>query len=93
MKSVENEPTVYLFAGRKTEAALCSEYIPLISATLNVFVPSEISSFSNLFRYLMEIGAQKSFNLIIDEFQEFFNINETIYSDMQNIWYQYRRRT
>ncbi|MCL1932242.1 MAG: ATP-binding protein [Candidatus Azobacteroides sp.] len=93
MKSVENEPTVYLFAGRKTEAALCSEYIPLISAALNVFVPSEISSFSNLFRYLMEIGAQKSFNLIIDEFQEFFNINETIYSDMQNIWDQYRRRT
>jgi len=38
----------------------------------------------------MEIGTQKSFNLIIDEFQEFFNINESVYSDMQNIWDQYR---
>jgi len=93
MKSVENEPTVYLFVGRKTEAALCSEYISLITNALNVFVPSEITSFRNLFQYLMEIGTQKSFNLVIDEFQEFFNINAAIYSDMQNIWDQYRRRT
>ena len=93
MKSVENEATVYLFVGRKTEAALCNEYIQLIANTLDVFVPNEIASFSNLFRYIMEIGTRKSFNLVIDEFQEFFNINEAIYSDMQNIWDQYRRRT
>ena len=93
MKSVEDEPTVYLFVGRKTEATLCSEYTKVISNALNVFVPSEISSFRNLFQYLMEIGAQKSFNLIIDEFQEFFNINASVYSDMQNIWDQYRRKT
>ena len=93
MKLTENEPTVYLFVGRKTEAALCAEYIPLISNSLNVFVPSEILSFRSLFQYLMEIGTQKSFNLIIDEFQEFFNINKTVYSDMQNLWDQYRRKT
>jgi AAA+ ATPase superfamily predicted ATPase len=93
MKSVENEPMVYLFVGRKTETALCSEYIEVISNSLNVFVPSEIASFRNLFQYLMEVGTQKSFNLIIDEFQEFFNVNEAVYSDMQNIWDRYRRRT
>ena len=93
MLLTENEPTVYLFVGRKTEAALCTEYIPLISNSLNTFVPSEISSFRNLFQYIMEIGTQKSFNLIIDEFQEFFNINESVYSDMQNLWDQYRRKT
>ena len=93
MKSVEDEPTVYLFVGRKTEASLCSEYIKVISNALNVFVPSEITSFRSLFQYIMEIGTQKSFNLIIDEFQEFFNINASVYSDMQNIWDQYRRKT
>ena len=93
MKATENEPTVYLFVGRKPEAALCSEYIQLISNSLKVFVPSEISSFRSLFQYLLEIGTQKSFNLIIDEFQEFFNVNESIYSDMQNLWDQYRRKT
>jgi AAA+ ATPase superfamily predicted ATPase len=93
MKSLESELSVYLFVGRKTEASLCAEYIPIIANSLDVFVPGEISSFRNLFQYIMEIGTQKSFNLIIDEFQEFFNINETIYSDMQNLWDQYRRKT
>lgn len=93
MKSVEDEPSVYLFVGRKTEATLCNEYIQEISNSLNVFVPQEISSFRSLFQYLMEIGKQRSFHLIIDEFQEFFNINESIYSDIQNLWDQYRRKT
>ena len=93
MKSVENEPTVYLFVGRKNEAALCSEYIPHIVSALNVFVPGEIVTFRTLFQFLLEVGTQKSFHIVIDEFQEFFNINESVYSDMQNIWDQYRRRT
>jgi AAA+ ATPase superfamily predicted ATPase len=93
MKSAEDEPTIYLFVGRKTETALCSEYIPLISNSLNIFVPNEISSFRSLFQYLMEMGTQKSFNLIIDEFQEFCNINESVYSDMQNLWDMYRKKT
>jgi len=93
MKSVEDEPTVYLFVGRKTEATLCLEYIKIITHALSTFVPPEISNFRTLFQYLMEIGTQKSFNLVIDEFQEFFKINESIYSDMQNIWDQYRRKT
>jgi AAA+ ATPase superfamily predicted ATPase len=93
MKSTENEPSVYLFVSRKTEATLCMEYTKVISSALDVFVPNKITSFRNVFQYLMEMGTQKSFNLIIDEFQEFFNINESIYSDMQNIWDQYRRKT
>lgn len=30
---------------------------------------------------------------VIDEFQEFYNINESVYSDMQNIWDSYRLRS
>lgn len=93
MKLVEDEPTVYLFVGRKNEATLCSEYVKVISNSLNTFVPPEMASFRNIFQFLMEIGTQKSFNLVIDEFQEFYNINESIYSDMQNIWDQYRKKT
>lgn len=93
MKSVENLPTVYLFVGRKNEATLCSEFIPMISQSLDVFVPTEIRTFRSLFQYLMELASQKSFNLVIDEFQEFYHINESIYSDMQNIWDTYRKKS
>jgi len=93
MKSVENTPMVYLFVGRKNEAALCTEFIPVIAKSLDVFVPEGINTFRSLFQYLMELATNRSFNLIIDEFQEFYNINESVYSDMQNIWDSYRKKS
>ncbi|MFI3240295.1 MAG: ATP-binding protein [Bacteroidales bacterium] len=93
MKSAEQTPTIYLFVGRKNEASLCYEFIPQIRTALNCYVPEEIITFRSLFLHLMELALTRSFNLIIDEFQEFYNINESIYSDMQNIWDQYRKRT
>ncbi|MGV8138505.1 MAG: ATP-binding protein [Mangrovibacterium sp.] len=86
-------PTVYLFVGRKNETTLCSEFIPVISQSLDVFVPDEIRTFRSLFRFLMELAERKPFNLVIDEFQEFCNINESVYSDMQNIWDMYRKKS
>jgi hypothetical protein len=93
MKSVENTATVYLFVGRKNEATLCKEFIPVIASSLNTFVPEGIQSLRTLFQYLMELATKRFFNLVIDEFQELYNINETIFSDIQNIWDSYRKRT
>ncbi len=93
MKSVEGVPTVYLFVGRKNEATLCAEFIPAIAQTLDTFVPDGIRTFGSLFRYLMELASNRAFNLVIDEFQEFYNINASVYSDMQNIWDTYRKRS
>ena len=86
-------PTVYLFVSRKNEAALCSEFINLISSQLNIHAPEGITSFREVFYFLMEQGKNQKFNLIIDEFQEFTNINPSVYSDMQNIWDSYRDST
>jgi uncharacterized protein len=89
----EGTQTVYLFVSRSNEALLCQEFITEISYSLGIYVPNEISSFSSLFKFLMQAAKTMSFNLIIDEFQEFSNINPSIYSDMQNIWDQNRLKT
>ncbi len=86
-------PTVYLFVSRKSEAALCSEFTGLISNQLEVHVPEGTASFREIFYFLMETGKNVKFNLIIDEFQEFANINPSVFSDMQNIWDTYRDDT
>jgi Predicted ATPase (AAA+ superfamily) len=93
IKSCEDTPTVYLFVSRSNESLLCKDFVVEISSSLRIYVPDEISSFSSLFRFLMQTAQSTPFNLIIDEFQEFFNINASIYSDMQNIWDQYRLKT
>ena len=93
MKAVKDAPTIYLFVSRKNETSLCAEYIPLISQALSTYVPEGIKAFRSLFQYLLEQAKSKAFNLVIDEFQEFYNINESIYSDMQNLWDSYRMDT
>lgn len=92
-KSCDGTPTVYLFVSRSNEAALCRSYVDEIRTALNVFVPEGINTFSDIFQYLMDTGTRMKFNLIIDEFQEFFFINPEVYSKMQNIWDEYRLKS
>jgi AAA+ ATPase superfamily predicted ATPase len=93
LKAIEGTTWVYLFVGRKNEAALCTEFTTIIAQSLHCFVPEEIKTFRSLFRFLMEKAENMQFNLVIDEFQEFCNINDSIYSDMQNTWDQYKNKT
>lgn len=93
LKSCEDTPTVYLFVSRGNETMLCNQFAQIASRDLNTFISPEISSFANLFETLMGIGQHKSYNLVIDEFQEFFYINESVYSQMQNIWDRYKDTT
>lgn len=38
----------------------------------------------------MKIGIKEKYVLIIDEFQEFFKINSSVYSSIQELYDQYR---
>jgi AAA+ ATPase superfamily predicted ATPase len=85
-KVIENIPSVYLFVSRKGETLLCEEFVYEIETALQIKIFGEIKTFKALFAYLMELSKSRRFTLVLDEFQEFFNINPSIYSDMQNIW-------
>jgi AAA+ ATPase superfamily predicted ATPase len=92
LKALEDDTLIYLFVGRKNEADLCSGYIKEIAQKLDVFVP-QMDTFVDVFHFLMEQGTTRKFSLVVDEFQEFINVNSSIYSDIQNYWDQYRTRT
>lgn len=91
-KALDDEPFIYLFVGRKNEASLCAGYCKEIANKLGIFVPP-MTTFQDVFAFLMQQGETKRFSLVIDEFQEFFNINPSVYSDIQNHWDQYRLKT
>jgi len=84
---------VYLFVSKKNEVLLCEEFISIIQKALDVKLFGQITKFIDLFEYHMELAKTKSFTLVIDEFQEFLQINDSIYSDMQNIWDSYKEIT
>jgi uncharacterized protein len=86
LKSVENQSYIYLFTSKKDEVMLCQDFTNDIKNQLGITVYGEIKSFSVLFEFLLEQSKNNPFTLIIDEFQEFFTINPTVFSEMQKIW-------
>ncbi len=92
-KSMSGEEYLYFFVGKKNEAVLCAEFIGEIRAKLGLFVPDGITSFKDIFAILMQAGEHRKFTLVIDEFQNFSEVNPSIFSDIQNYWDQFRLKT
>lgn len=89
----QDEVFLYFFVAKKNEILLCEEFIEELKATLGITVYGEFTSFSSLFGYILEISTTQNFTLIIDEFQEFFSLNPSVYSDMQNLWDKHKEKS
>ena len=77
---------IYFFVAKKNETLLCNEFVEEVKLKLNVEIFGTLKTFKDLFGYLMELSKTVHFTLIIDEFQEFFSVNPSVYSDIQHIW-------
>ena len=88
-KAYENEPILYFFVARKAESDLCTDYQQEIENKLGIPTMGRVERFPEIFEFLMKLSIDRPITLFIDEFQEFFKVNSSIYSDMQRIWDMY----
>ncbi len=79
------KPYIYFFVGRKSETLLCSELSTIVHEELGEEI-GIFQSISKLFSALMNISARRNFTLVFDEFQNFGYVNDSFFSDMQDIW-------
>jgi len=77
---------LYLFVSKKSEHLLCIEYLEEIRKMFKTPVVGEIKSFRDIFLLLLELSKEERFTLILDEFQEFININPSVFSEIQHFW-------
>ena len=90
-EAYNDSPFVYFFVARKAESDLCEAFLEEISEKLGIPTLGSSRHFRDIFRYLMDLSQNKSFTLVIDEFQDFFRVNKSIYSEMQDIWDRYEK--
>lgn len=88
-KAYEDQPILYFFVARKAESDLCSDYLLEIENKLGIPTMGKVERFPDIFEYLMKLSVERPITLFIDEFQEFFKVNKSVYSDMQRIWDKY----
>lgn len=86
LEAFKDEPFLYFFVSRKDEAELCIDYCNEISQKLNVPIMGNADRFAKIFEFVMQLSCERPITLMIDEFQEFMRINNSVYSDMQRIW-------
>ncbi|KPA13325.1 archaeal ATPase family protein [Candidatus Magnetomorum sp. HK-1] len=91
LKVAKNYKYIYLFISKKSEFLICTEFVEIIKAHFNYPIIGQIRQFRDIFKLLLEFAIKEQFVLIIDEFQEFYNINPSIYSEIQNLWDQYKQ--
>ena len=76
---------IYFFVARKSEALLCQELAEAVRIHLGEEL-GEFTSMARLFSAVMQISKRRNFTLVFDEFQNFKYVNESFFSEMQNIW-------
>ena len=81
-----DDVVLYFFVGKKAEALLCKDFVEEIASKLGVPVLGQVNSFSEVFRFILQLSETRAFTLIIDEFQNFQKVNPTVFSDMQRDW-------
>ncbi|MGA1846351.1 ATP-binding protein [Deferribacter abyssi] len=79
------EDSLYFFVSKKSEALLCEEFCEELQK--NGFkIYGKFEKFGELFEYIVDLSKTKPITLIIDEFQNFYKINPSIFSSLQKIW-------
>jgi uncharacterized protein len=92
-KAFSNSPVIYLFISRKSESLLCEEAVQTIESSLNTKILGKFHHFAPLFEYLLRESVSRPFTLILDEFQDFTTVNPSFFSDLQNLWDQYKEKS
>jgi AAA+ ATPase superfamily predicted ATPase len=87
---IKQKKHLYLFVAKKSEKLLCEDFMREIRSVFEVPSYLELHSIRAICDYLLELSTREHFTLVIDEFQEFFNIAPSIFSDLQNLWDQYK---
>ncbi|MDL2306034.1 ATP-binding protein [Bacteroides sp. OttesenSCG-928-D19] len=93
LESVKGQKYLYLFVSRKSEPLLCEQFQKDAADALGLQIFGSITRFKDLFEQLLIFATKEHYTLIIDEFQEFDSVNSSIFSDVQNLWDQYKDKT
>lgn len=82
-------PCLYLLVTRKTERVQCAAFQQEAEKVLGIRIPGKCEHFKEVFEELLAASVDRTFTVVIDEFQEFDRVNPGIYGDVQGVWDEY----
>ena len=84
-----DSPYVHLVITKKTEKVQCAVHQRTIERGLGIVIHGRCERFADLFEEVMKESASRAFTLVLDEFQEFDQVDSAIYAEVAGIWDHY----
>nr|CAA6803182.1 MAG: archaeal ATPase, fused to C-terminal DUF234 domain [uncultured Thiotrichaceae bacterium] len=91
-QTYKDQPALYLFISRKSEPLLCEEFAEQIRTQLGIPIYGQPKQLREIITILFEYAEHNPLTLILDEFQDVSRVNASFFSDLQNLWDQFRPR-
>ena len=85
-------PCVYLLVTRKTEKVQCAAFQEEVEKVLGIRIRGRCETFKDVFEEIMAASVERTFTLVVDEFQEFDRVNPGVFGDVQGVWDDYHVR-
>lgn len=92
LRSVENKPYIYLFITRSNEPVLC-ENMQRVLIEYGVEINGSIQRVADVLKTVMLKTRETPLTLILDEFQDLKYVDESIFSQIQEVWDRYKDST
>ena len=82
MRAMQNVASAYLFVSKDSEAFLCQKFQRAIEEQLHIPIYGTPTHFRDLFEVIMRESVTRPFTVMIDEFQNLYKVNPTIFSEI-----------
>jgi uncharacterized protein len=79
-------PYLYFYVGRKSEKDLCAGFQNLMKTVLGIPVVGAAEHFEDLAEVIFDEAEKRPITLVIDEFQDFYRVNPSVFSAMASLW-------
>ena len=86
-------PYVHLVITRKPEKIQCASLQSEVERVLGLNIPYTTQRFVQLFEILMKYSCTTAFTLVLDEFQEFDNVDAGVFGEVAAIWDKYHNES
>ena len=90
-QAMGDRPYLYFYVGRKSEKDLCAGFQSLMNSVLNIPVVGMAERFEDLVKVVFAEAVRRPITLVIDEFQDFYRVNPSVFSALANLWDQYEK--
>lgn len=91
-KYIATKTALYFYVTKKSSQILLDDFTTIVKTQFN-FVPEKLISWEDFFNILFNLSEKTKFIIIFDEFQNFYHVDQSVYSILQKKIDEYKNKT